>query len=136
MDLMFDIQVCPYLRRESELPEDVLASIANYYRRVTTTASPMGHLVGAAMAITIVSLTLELALSREPPWITLASFAFSGAPIALAIARVFPNAVRLGARSDSRLQQSALARAICRDHLLCFAGILVFLALRLSAFAR
>ena len=49
MDLMFDVQV---LRtREGDVPEDVLASIAAYYRRVTTTARPMGHAVGAMMAL-------------------------------------------------------------------------------------
>ena len=135
MDLMFDVQVCPYLRREAELPEDVLASIGSYYRRVTTTAAPMGHLVGAAMAITVMSLAFELVVGREPRWLTLASFAFAGGPIALAVARVVPNAIRLGARSDSRSRQSALARAICRDHLLCFAGIVTFLVLRLWAVA-
>ena len=51
----------------------------------------------------------------------------------LAFARVLPNAIRLGARSDPVARQSALARAICRDHLLCFAGILAFVVLQLGA---
>jgi hypothetical protein len=33
-DLMFDVQVMGH--REGDLPEEVLASIASYYRRVTT----------------------------------------------------------------------------------------------------
>ena len=133
MDLMFDVQVCSRARRESALPEEVLASIAAYYRRVTTTASPMGHLVGAVMAITVIGLVFEIVDGGKSRWLTLTSSAFAGGPIALAITRVLPNAVRLGARSDPPSQQSALARSICRDHLLCFAGILAFVALRLAA---
>src|SRR5258706_8184683 len=106
MDLMFDVQVCPRGRRENALPEEVLASIAAYYRRVTTTASPMGHLVGAVMAITVIGLVFEIVDGGKSRWVTLASSAFAGGPIALAIARVFPNAVRLGAREDSTLIQS------------------------------
>ena len=51
----------------------------------------------------------------------------------LALTRVFPNAVRLGTRSDDAGRQSALARSICIDHFFCFAAMLGFLALRLSA---
>ena len=43
-DLMFDVQVLRH-RHHGVLPEPVLVSIAGYYRRVTTTASPMGRLV-------------------------------------------------------------------------------------------
>jgi hypothetical protein len=57
-------------------------------------------------------------------------------PVLLALLRVYPNAVRLGARSDTAVRQSVLARSICRDHLLCLAGILGFVALQLSAAAR
>ena len=46
-DLMFDVQVIG--TRERELPEPVLASIAGYYRRVTTAARPMNRLVAAVM---------------------------------------------------------------------------------------
>lgn len=132
MDLMFDVQV---LRqpRDRELPEDVLASIAGYYRRVTTTARPMGHLVGATMAILLVILAIDLATGRVPRGRTLLSFVLAGGPIALAGARVVPNAIRLGARRDPAAEQSALARSICRDHLACFAGILAFVVLRLAA---
>jgi hypothetical protein len=50
-DLMFDVQV---LRHPAgDLPETVLASIAGYYRRVTTDATPMNRLVAVAMVATI-----------------------------------------------------------------------------------
>jgi hypothetical protein len=136
MDLMFDVQVLRHRQRGGELPEAVLASIAAYYRRVTTTASPMGHLVGVVMAITIVTLVLQIALGPGPRWLAQVSLLLCGGPILLAALRVVPNAVRLGARSDSALTQSELARSICRDHLLCLAGILAFMAVQLSSALR
>jgi hypothetical protein len=131
MDLMFDVQVLRH-RSARELPEAVLGSIAGYYRRVTTEARPMGHLVGAVMALALATLAVQLAFGLGPRWRALASLVVAGGPIGLAAARVVPNAVRLGARTDSALGQSALARAICRDHFLCLAGILAFFALQLS----
>jgi hypothetical protein len=136
MDLMFDVQVLRHRRGGAELPEPVLASIAAYYRRVTTTARPMGHLVGAVMAVTVVGLLAEIAVGAGRPWIAEASLALCGGPILLAMARVYPNAVRLAACSDDARGQSALARSICRDHLACLAGILAFLILRLAAATR
>ena len=132
MDLIFDVQVLRQ-RRGAELPEPVLASIAAYYRRVTTSARPMGHLVGAVMAATLVAVAAQLFAGRGPRWVGAASLFLCGGPIALAFARVYPNAVRLGARSDPPARQAALARAICRDHLLCLGGVLAFVALQLSA---
>src|SRR5687767_10567196 len=110
MDLMFDVQVLPYRDRSAELPEPVLASIAAYYRRVTTTAAPMGHLIAVVMLVAIATLLAQVFRGGGPWWVTLASLLLAGAPIGLAAARVVPNAVRLGARADTALQQSALAR--------------------------
>ena len=45
----------------------------------------------------------------------------------------FPNAQRLGARSDAIEEQSRLARAIARDHIACFAAIAALVVLRLIA---
>lgn len=136
MDLMFDVQVLRHRPRDAELPEAVLASIAAYYRRVTTTARPMGHGVGAVMATTLVTLFFQLGAGPGPRWLALASLLLCGGPILLALFRVYPNAVRLAARSDPPLRQSALARSICTDHLLCWIGILAFVVLRLSTTGR
>ena len=62
-DLMFDVQAIRH-RAASVLPEDVLASIAGYYRRVTTTASPMGQLIAFTMATLIVGLIIQ-AVQRD-----------------------------------------------------------------------
>jgi len=55
------------------------------------------------------------------------------AAAAAVVMRVVPDAVRLGTRVDSPARQSALARSICRDHLLCFASLVAFLLLRAGA---
>jgi hypothetical protein len=130
MDLMFDVQVLRH--HDPELPEPILASIAAYYRRVTTTASPMGHLIAAVMLTAIVTLATQIAdPGRRGP--ALLSLLVGGAPIALAGARIVPNAIRLGGRSDDVRRQSALARSICREHILCLVCVVAFVVLQLAA---
>jgi hypothetical protein len=135
MDLLFDLQVLRH-RGRAELPEEVLASIAAYYRRVTTTSRPLGHAVGAVMAITVAGAALQLARGSPARALSAAALALCAAPVALAMTRVFPRAVRLGARSDPPALQSELARAICRDHLLCLASIAAFVGLQLALALR
>jgi hypothetical protein len=131
MDLMFDVQVFRHRAAGGDLPEEVLASIAGYYRRVTTLASPMGHAIGAVMIVTLAAVALEIV--RGPSWLGLVSLPFCGGPIGLALARVVPNAVRLGTRADPPSVQSALARGICRDHVFCLASIAAFVAIQAAA---
>jgi hypothetical protein len=77
-DLMFDVQA---LRgRERELPEEVLASIAGYYRRVTTTARPMDRLIALVMLATLAGIVAELVRGDTPAWVAWTS----AAPIASA----------------------------------------------------
>ena len=133
MDLMFDVQVLRHRSGAPELPEPVLASIAAYYRRVTTDASPMGRAIGVVMLATLGALLGELLRGDRPVGVTLVSLALAAAPVALAGLRVLPNAVRLGARRDTPVEQSRLARTICRDHLACLASIGALLAIRLGA---
>jgi hypothetical protein len=123
MDLLFDVQA---LGGPARLPEPVLASIAGYYRRVTTEAAPLHLLVGTMMTVTVGASLWAL---RDPGarGRALLALVLVAAPVGLAAVRVFPNAVRLGVRTDPAEVQSALARAICRDHLLCLASIAAFL---------
>ncbi len=130
-DLMFDVQALH--PRRGELPEPVLASIAAYYRRVTSEARPMNRLVSAVMLATLAAIALQIARGPEPRWLGAVSLGLAGAPTLLAALRVVPNAVRLGTRRDDRTRQSQLARAICREHLACFASVLALLVLQLSA---
>jgi hypothetical protein len=57
-DLMFDVQVWRH-RGSPCTPEPALQSIAAYYRRVTTTASPMGRLVGFVMLVLVSALVVQ-----------------------------------------------------------------------------
>lgn len=132
-DLMFDVQARRH--RHGDLPEDVLASIAGYYARVTTAARPMNRLISTVMLGTIVSVIIQLARDDSPNWVSWTSLALVGAAVGLAIAHTFRAAVRLSRHTDSVDVQSALARSILRDHLFCLATIVLLLTIQLG-FAR
>ena len=129
-DLMFDVQVLG--RGLHALPEQVLASIAAYYGRVTTAARPMNRLVAAVMLATLAGIVVEIIRGVSDQWAAWSSLALALPAIVLAAAHTVPSAVRLGARSDTSERQSALARSICRDHLLCASAIAGVLALQLA----
>jgi hypothetical protein len=130
-DLMFDVQA---LRsRERELPEETLASIAGYYRRVTTTARPMDRLVALMMLVTLAAIVAELVRGDVPAAVGWTSLVLAAAPITLAATHTLPNAVRLGSREDTVERQSALARSVGRDHLLCLASIAALLVLQVAS---
>jgi hypothetical protein len=129
-DLMFDVQALAH--RGRELPEQTLASIAAYYQRVTTAARPMNRLIALVMLATIVAVVVEIAAGHQARWVAWASLALALAPVALAGAHTVPSAVRLGARRDTAERQSALARSILREHVLCWLAIAALLALQLA----
>jgi hypothetical protein len=130
MDLIFDAQVLSYRNGGGELPEPVLASIANYYHRATTTSRPMGRLIALVMLILLCALGFQAVRGHHPAWLLVTSAALAGVPIVLALTRTVPNAVRLGRRADGRAEQTRLARAICRDHLLCAGCMAAFLVVQ------
>ena len=130
-DLMFDVQVRPH--RDGEVPEPVLASIAAYYARVTTSARPMNRLVAAAMVMTAMLLVVRTFAGDLPGWISAISLVLALTPMTIAGARTVPNAVRLGTRRDDSAIQGDLARTVLRDHLLCFASIATLLAVQIAA---
>ncbi len=132
MDLMFDSQVLAHRRAGDELPEAVLASIAGYYHRATTTSRPMSHLISAGMVTLLSALGFQAVSGQEPLWLVVTSAALAGIPIVLALTRTVPNAVRLGSRVGSPAQQTRFARSICRDHLFCLGCIVAFLGLWLA----
>jgi hypothetical protein len=129
-DLMFDVQAARMDR--GALPETALASIAGYYRRVTTAARPMNRLVAAVMVATLGSIIAQIARGETPHWVGWASLLLAAGPILLAGLHTVPSAVRLGSRSDSLADQARLARSILRDHVCCAAGILALLVIQLA----
>ena len=130
-DLMFDVQVRGHT--STDLPEEVLASIAGYYRRVTTAARPMDLLIVVVMVSTLAALVAQLARGDVDDWIAVTALTATSIPIGLAAMRTVPNARRLGARRDPPAVQSELARAIYRDHIVSATLIALALALELSA---
>jgi len=129
-DLMFDVQVIGH--RGRELPEEALASIGGYYRRVTTAARPMNRLIAVVMLATIAAIVVQLARRDAPLSVSIASLALAGSAILLAAAHTVPNAVRLGGREDRAEVQSRLARAIFRDHVLCAGAITALMVVQLA----
>jgi hypothetical protein len=130
MDLIFDSQVLRH-RGADELPEPVIASIAGYYHRATTTSRPMSLLIAIVMAILLAALGFHAVLG-DHGWLLVASAVLAGVPILLALIRTVPNAVALGNRVGTPAEQSRLARSICRDHLVCLASMSALLVLWLA----
>ena len=136
MDLIFDTQVLAHRHGGDEIPEPVLASIAGYYHRATTTSRPMSQLIALVMVVLLGALGFWAVRGHDPGWLIVVSVALAGVPILLALVRTVPNAVRLGNRVDSPAKQTRLARSICRDHLLgvcCMLAFLVFWIARSEA---
>jgi hypothetical protein len=131
MDLIFDVQVFGHRGAgegsDEQLPEPVLASIAGYYRRATTTSRPMSRLIALVMLILLGALAIQGTRGREPEWLLLASAGLAGVPVLLALIHTVPAAVRLGSRADGLSAQTRLARSICRDHVICFGCMIAFL---------
>jgi len=132
MDLMFDVQAREVRRDAGAAREAVIASIASYYRRVTTDAFPMNRLIGAVMLVTVGGSVVQAVGVGISSWQAWLSPLLSGLPVGLAALRVVPNAVRLGARRDPIDVQHEIAHAILRDHVLCFVAIAAFIAIELS----
>ena len=129
MDLIFDVQVLGRRSAGDELPEPVLASIAGYYHRATTTSRPMSRLIALVMVVLLGGLGFQAARGHEPGWLLAISAGLAGVPMVLALTHTVPGAVRLGKRADSPAEQTRLARSICRDHLICAGSMLAFLIL-------
>jgi hypothetical protein len=130
-DLMFDVQTRKHVG--NPLPTEVLASISAYYRRVTTEAYPMNRLVALVMVLTLLAIVVEIVEAAVPWWIGWGSLALAGSGFVPTLTRTVPNARRLGSAQDSADTQSALARAICRDHLFSFVRMTLVLGLQLVA---
>src|SRR5277367_5588465 len=130
-DLMFDVQTRHHAG--DTLPNDVLASISAYYRRVTTDAKPMGNLISIVMLLTLLAIITEIMRGTDPLWVPFLSLAGAAAAICLAATRTVPNAQRLGQAKDPPNLQTVVARKIFRDHVFCLAAMTLVLVLQLTA---
>jgi hypothetical protein len=130
-DLMFDVQTRGHAG--GVLPQDVLASISAYYRRVTTEAYPMNRLVALVMLLTMAAIVAEIVQGENPWWIGWGSLLLAGSGFVPTMMRTVPNARRLGSAQGTPEEQSRLARAVFRDHVFSFARMGVVLCLQLIA---
>jgi hypothetical protein len=130
-DLMFDVQT---RRHDGDvLPPEVLASISSYYRRVTTDAWPMNRLVAAVMLLTLAAIGVQIVQGENAWWIGWGSLLLAGSGFVPTMTRTVPNARRLGGARDTAEEQSRLARAVCRDHMISFGRMSCVLILQLIA---
>jgi hypothetical protein len=130
-DLMFDVQVLGH-RSPGALPDEVLASISGYYRRVTIQARPMNRLVAAVMLATLAAIVAQIASGDGPAWVGWTSLALAASGIGVAVTHTVRSGARLGTRRDSVEVQSHIARSILRDHLFCLAAIVSLVAIQLA----
>jgi hypothetical protein len=129
-DLMHDVQV---LRAPAgELPAEALESITRYYRRVLIGARPMNRLVAAAMLGTLAAVVAQIVAGETPRWAAWIALLLVASAVALAAVHTVPSAKRLGGGVDAALEQSRLARVVCRDHLYCLVAIAALLAIELA----
>src|ERR1700722_18741886 len=129
-DLMFDVQTRGHAG--ASLPQEVLASISGYYRRVTIEAWPMNRLIAVVMLLTLAAIAVEIFRNADHWWVEAVSLAAAASAIGLARVRTIPNAMRLGRGAELTEMQNGLSRAFYRDHLYCLAAIVVLLGLQLS----
>lgn len=128
-DLMFDVQVWPYWGQDT-LPEEVLASISGYYRRVTTDAAPMNLLVGAVMVLVLLTSVLRARDKHVVPWNRFSALILVGAAVSAGLEIAFPIAEQLGTRADDPATQTELANTIFVTHVVCFCAIVIVLVLQ------
>ena len=128
IDLTFDVQV--QRRGADRAPDEVLASIAPYYRRVTTGAWPMNWLTPSVLALTVAAILVQAVERVQPIWVSGASLGLAGVAIGLGLWRTWRNAVRLGQAVDTPEVQTRLAVDIYRDHLISLAAMLVLVGLQ------
>jgi hypothetical protein len=129
-DLMFDVQI-----RYADRREEAVASMAAYYRRVTTEAYPMNRLVAVVMLSVLAALVAQVVDGDAPRWASIPSLALALGAIGLAVGHTFRTGAQLGSGRGAPEEQVALARLMLRDHLVCLAAIVVVLVLQLG-FAR
>jgi hypothetical protein len=131
MDLLFDVQA-RHLRAADATTVAALASIAAYYRRVTTDAFPMNRLIGGVMLVQLAGIARELLTGMIAGPRALAVLVLGTVPIGLAFLRIFPDVVRLGSATDTAAMQTRLARRIYYGHVACFIAIATFTMLQIQ----
>jgi hypothetical protein len=130
VDLMFDVQV--QRRGPDRASDEVLVSLAAYYRRVMTGAWPMNWVTPSVAALTLAAILIQIVQGWHPLWVGLGSLVLALVVIGLALGRTWRNAVRLGQAVDLPEVQTRLAVDIYRDHMICLAAMLLLVGLQVA----
>ena len=114
IDLIFDSLVLPHHGSNEPLPEEVLATMSSFFKRLTLKPRLIFVVMIAMFAIVI----LQIVQGTVPAWVAWASLVLVVVPTGYASARVMPAARRLGSRIDPVEKQSELARSLFAMHTL------------------
>lgn len=133
LDLIFDVALLRHAQAGTPAHDKALSLVSTYYGHATGGARPMDLLIGAMMVATLTAMVLQLRAHACPAWVSWASLAAAGGPIALASTHTVPMAIKLGATpDDARAERTRLARGVLRDHVLALMGVIAALALQLA----
>ena len=131
-DLKFDVLVLDRLTSDAPIDAAAIAGLRAYYAQALGTENAGFPLVSTMMGLSVLARLWQV---REPggrgfsAWVSLALLV---PPIALAGARIVPNAATLAHASAPLAEQDALATSILVDHLYCLASIAAFLVFEVA----
>jgi len=112
IDLIFDSLVLPYHGSKEPLPEEVLATMSSFFKRLTLKP----RLIFVVMITMFTIVILQIVQGTVPAWIAWTSLVLVVVPTGYATTRVMPAARRLGSRQDGVEKQSELARSLFAMH--------------------
>ena len=128
IDIAFDLSALPYRKDKASLPEEVLYSITNYYRRITSNP----WLLVFVMTTTATCIIWEIVYILVPPRIGYCSLTLFVAVMLISMFKVIPAAQRLGSGKESHEEQVRLVHSLFPYHVMILIGIISLTLLQFS----
>jgi hypothetical protein len=129
IDLIFDSLVLPHKNTNEPLPEEVLATMASFFKRLTLKP----RLIFVVMITMLTIVILQIVQGTVPAWVAWGSLILVTVPTGYATARVMPAARRLGSRVDGPEKQSELARSLFAMHAFSLSLMTLLMLIQLYA---
>lgn len=126
VDLIFDALVLPHHNSREPLPEEVLATMSSFFKRITYKP----FLIFVILVVMLVVIIQQIISGSVPGWAAWASLVLILVSVGFAVARVIPTARRLGSRADTLEKQSELARSLLPMHAFVLIAMLLVLAVQ------